>query len=75
MPNPSRETKDSGANGDRKTFIFPVQLTTSRIGNLPRLILSLATCDDYTYIHTETQDTWVVRKITNDEGGRQAEEH
>ena len=32
--NPSRETKFSGANGDREIFIFPVQLTTSRIGNL-----------------------------------------
>ena len=33
-------------------FIFLVQLTTSRIGNLTRLILTLATCDDHTYIHT-----------------------
>ena len=33
-PNMSRETKFSGANGDREIFIFPVQLTTSRIGNL-----------------------------------------
>ena len=28
---PSRETKFSGASGDREVFIFPVQLTTSRI--------------------------------------------
>ena len=34
MPNPSRETKFSGANADTEIFIFPVQLTTSRIGNL-----------------------------------------
>ena len=34
MPKPSRETKFSGANVDREIFIFPVQLTTSRIGNL-----------------------------------------
>ena len=34
----SRETKLSGANGDMEIFIFPVQLTTSRIGNLTRLI-------------------------------------
>ena len=27
-PNPSRETKFSGANEDREIFIFPVQLTT-----------------------------------------------
>ena len=32
--NPSRETKFSGANADREIFIFPVQLTTSRTGNL-----------------------------------------
>ena len=36
--NPSREAKFSGANGDRGIFIFPVQLNTSRIGNLTRLI-------------------------------------
>ena len=28
--------------------IFPVQLNTSRIGNLTRLILTLAICDDHT---------------------------
>ena len=28
----------SGRLGDREIFIFPVQLTTSRIGNLTRLI-------------------------------------
>ena len=38
-PNPSRETKFSGANGDREILIFPVQLTTSRIiGNVTGLI-------------------------------------
>ena len=42
LPNRSRETKFSGANGDRGIIIFPVQLTTSRIGNLTRLILTLA---------------------------------
>ena len=31
----------SGANADREIFIFSVQLTTSRIGNLTRLILLL----------------------------------
>ena len=42
QPNPSRETKLSGANGDRGIIlIFPVQLTTSRIGNLTRLIHTL----------------------------------
>ena len=49
MSNPSRETKLPGANGDREIFNFPVQLTTSRIDNLTRLILTLALCDDHTY--------------------------
>ena len=39
--NPSRETKFSGTHGDRGILIFPVQLTTSRIGNLTRLIHTL----------------------------------
>ena len=43
LPNPSRETKSLSANGDREKLIFPVQLTTSRIGNLTRLIPTLAT--------------------------------
>ena len=35
------------------SIIFPVQLTTSRIGNLTRLIHTLlGICDDHTYIHT-----------------------
>ena len=42
LPNPSRETKFSGANADREIFIFPVQLTTCRVGNLIRLIHTLA---------------------------------
>ena len=50
LPNLSRETKFSGANGDREMFIFPVQLTTSRMGSLTRLILTLAMCDDHTYM-------------------------
>ena len=40
-PNLSREIRLSGANGDRKILIFSVQLTTSRIGNLKRLIHTL----------------------------------
>ena len=44
LPNPSRETNFSGANGNREIYIFPVQLTTSRIGNLARLILTLEVC-------------------------------
>ena len=35
-----------------KYSFFPVQLTTCRIGNLTRLIHTLAICDDHTYIHT-----------------------
>ena len=30
-------------------FIFPVQLTTNRIGNLTWLIHTLAICDDHTH--------------------------
>ena len=45
LPSSSRETKLSGTHGDRGIFIFPVQLSTSRIGNLTRLILTLAICD------------------------------
>ena len=44
------ENKFSGANGDKELFIFPVQLTTRRIGNLTRLILTFAICDNHTYI-------------------------
>ena len=39
--NPSRETKFSGTHGARGILIFPVQLTTSRIGNLTGLIHTL----------------------------------
>ena len=41
IPNSSRETKFSGTHGDREILCFSVQLTTSRIGNLTRLILDL----------------------------------
>ena len=45
LPNPSRETKFSGANADREIFsFFPVQLTTSRVGNLTQLIHTLVIC-------------------------------
>ena len=38
----SREIKFSGANEDKEILIFPtVQLTTGRIANLTRLILTL----------------------------------
>ena len=48
---PSRETKFSGTHGDRGVLIFPVQLTTSRIGHLTRAVgLYSAICDVHTYI-------------------------
>ena len=60
QPNSSRETKFSGANEDREQFIFPVQLTTSRIGNLTRLIHTLAICEDHTYyIYIMLYSIWV----------------
>ena len=49
-PKQSRETKFPGANGDREILFFPVQLTTSRIDNLTRLIFTLAKCDGHTYM-------------------------
>ena len=56
--NPSRETKFSGTHGDRGIFIFPVQMTTSRIGNLTRLIHTLLyVMTIHTYIHTSTSST------------------
>ena len=39
--NPSHETKFSGANGGKEIFIFLVQLTTSRIGNLTDMLMYL----------------------------------
>ena len=36
--NPSREPRLSGAYGDRGIFTLLVQLTTSKIGNITRLI-------------------------------------
>ena len=45
------ETKFSGANADRGILFFLVQLTTCRIGNLTRLIPTLAICVTiHTYI-------------------------
>ena len=40
--NPSRETKFPGTNGDREILVSPVQLTTTKIGNLTCLILTPA---------------------------------
>ena len=47
------DTKFSGANGDREILNFPIQLTTSRIGNLARLIHTLLyVMTIHTYIHS-----------------------
>ena len=48
--NPSREAKFSGTHEDRGILFFPVQLTTSRIGNLTPVDPYSAICDDHTYI-------------------------
>ena len=51
--NLSRETKFSGTYGDRGIFIFPAQLTTSKIGNLTRFIYPLLyVMTIHRYIHT-----------------------
>ena len=52
LPNPSRETKFSGTNGDREIFIFPVQLTTSRIGNPTRSVDPYSCYVWWPYIHS-----------------------
>ena len=50
--NPSRETKFSGAKGDREKVVFSVQLTTNRINDLTRLVLTLMyAMTIHTYIH------------------------
>ena len=55
----------SGTHGDRGIFIFPVQLTTIRIGNLTRLIHTLLyvttihTCI-HTYIHIEQSSSLIL---------------
>ena len=54
----SRKIKFSGANGDREIFIFPVQLTRSRFGNVTRLIHTWYTAisDDNSY--SNCAGTW-----------------
>ena len=53
-PNPSRETKLLAANGDREIFIFPVQLTTSNIGNLTPVDPYSAMSDDIHVVAVNT---------------------
>ena len=38
-------------NADREIFTFPVQLTTSRVGSLTRLIHTFAICVTICYTH------------------------
>ena len=54
LPKQSRETKFSGANGDREILSNSVQLATSRIGNLTRLIFTLAICNGHRYMYGHT---------------------
>ena len=42
--------------GQGKKHFFPVQLTTSRIGSLTRLTLTLAIRDGHTYMYENSQD-------------------
>ena len=48
----TRPNSQAGTGTGKDSF-FPVQLTKIRIGNLDRLIPTLAICDGHTYIHTE----------------------
>ena len=63
-PTPSRETKSAGANEDREILHFPDQLTTSRIGNLTRLIHTLLyryVMNIHTYICPELHSAFFVK--------------
>ena len=61
QPNLTRETKLSGANGDRENSIFLVQLTTSRIGNHTRLIPNLLKVTT-THTHHIISALWLQQK-------------
>ena len=54
LPNPSRETKFSRANGDREESIFPVQLADHEQDWQPYPVdpYPCYMCDDDTYMHT-----------------------
>ena len=60
-PNPSCETKFSGANGDRvKNHFACVQLTTNRLGDLTRLILAIAIHDHAWYAEKPAPNIYIV---------------
>ena len=65
LPKPSCETKFSGANGDREVHIFPLKLTTSRIGNFRQRekVKSLGKISCIERIEGETQLTSIDDQI------------
>ena len=66
--NPSHESKFLGTNADREIIIFPLQLTTSRTGNLTRLIHTLAICVTiHTYIIQYGSNNILLQKGCKDE--------
>ena len=67
---PSREAKFSRANKDREIFIFPIQLTTCKIGNFTRLILLFLNVMTIhtTYIHPPLGGS--MRVVYNDSDDR-----
>ena len=60
MPGESGRTNFSGVNRDRNKC-FPVQLTTSRVGNLIRLFNALVSDDD-THIYTSADPNTVITR-------------
>ena len=52
----ARPNSQARTNADRGILIFPVQLTTSRIGHLTRLIHTLAICVTIHHTYVVTPD-------------------
>ena len=62
----ARPNSQARTNADRGIFIFPVQLTTCRTGNLTRLIHTLAICVTiHTYIDTFDRFT-IMERLSED---------
>ena len=58
------DTKFSGANGDMEISIFPVQLPTSRTGNLtPLILLLLYVMTIHTCIHVLLRQLFIILTI------------
>ena len=51
-PNPSRETKFSGANGDREVFIFPCLADHEQDWQPYPVDLYSGICEDHTYMQS-----------------------